>query len=534
MNITDLTLSQAVASYKEGNIDKASSQFLNVLKMDPKNPDALYFMGMIDHSGGRSEVAEHRANDLLLLKPTDGKALNLLGTILMSRGKTDEALEHFNKGIKHNKDDARLRVNAAICNIGSGNPEASIERCKEAIDISPEYANAYNILGNAYMGLNDMENAASSFKQALEQNPAFHDAEFNLGVSLFELNKYDEALMSFNKVLESLPNSVHAITRKADVYLIKNELEKASKLYDQAIKTNNKFPNAYIGMGKLLQRLKKHDDALSHFKKAIELNPNSIEALINAGVSFQKIDNNEAAAAAFNDVLKIDTENSQAKFLLATVQDTPPPAKPDGDYVKRLFDEFADHFDDSLEKVDYNAPEQLIALAKQILPDSDSPLFLNILDIGCGTGLTGMQFKSLSQSLKGIDISPRMLDSARKRGVYDELEENEILNALVRHQNDTDIIVSADTFPYFGDLESVFLSVTSALKDNGLFLFTVETHESNDDYLLGKTARYSHSEKYIKDVAKRRGLEVLNCDDTVYRKEAGNDVNGLIVALKKT
>ncbi len=531
MSIIDLTLSQAVTSYKEGDIDKASSQFLNVLKLDPKNPDALYFMGMIDHSGGRSEVAEHRANDLLLLKPTDGKALNLLGTILMSQGKTDEALEHFNKGIKHNKDDARLRVNAAICNIGSGKPEASIERCKEAIGISPEYANAYNILGNAYMGLNDMGNAATSFKQALEKNPAFHDAEFNLGVSLFELNKYDEALNSFNKVLDSLPNSVHAMTRKADVYLIKNKLEKASKLYDQAIKTNNKFSNAYVGMGKLLQRLQKHNDALSHFKKAIELNPNSIEALINAGVSFQKIDNNEAAAAAFSDVLKIDTENSQAKFLLATVQDAPPPAKPDGDYVKRLFDEFADHFDSSLEKIDYNAPEQLATLAKQLLEDDNS--MLDIIDIGCGTGLSGIQFKPLAHKLIGVDISPRMLDVAKQRGIYDELEERDFLDTLVRHQDDTDIIVSADTFPYLGDLEATFLAATSTLKKNGLFLFTVETHDSEDDYLLGQTARYSHSRKYIENVAKRRGLDVLVCKNTVVRKQGGIDVNSLIVALKK-
>ncbi len=530
INLTDFTLARAVESYKKGDIDTAQAQFLNLLNMDPKNPDALYFMSLIDHSSGRSEVAEHRANDLLLQKPTDGKALNLLGTILMSQGKTDDALPHFEKGIKYNEKDPVLRVNAAICNIGQGNPEASIELCKVAIDLSPDYANAYNILGNAYMGKSDMESAAQSFKQALEKNPDFHDARFNLGAALLATDEIDEALKCFDAALTHSPENVNALTRKADIYTIQNKLEEAGKLYQQAISANNNFSPAHIGMGKLFERLKKHDEALSYFKRAIELNPNNIEALTFTGVAFQKLGQLEAAAAAFNDVIDIDPDNAQAKFLLATVQDTAPPAKPDGNYVKRLFDEFADTFDNSLSDVEYNAPEQLIKLAQQFLPDDANQ---DILDIGCGTGLNGMQFKSIAKTLKGIDISPRMLSVAKKRGIYDDLEENEILAALVKHQKDTDIIVSADTFPYLGDLESVFLSASSALRGNGLFLFTVEAHDGDEDYLLGQTARYSHSRQYINDLSIRRDFEVLACTDTVYRKESGNDVNGLIVALRK-
>ena len=231
---------------------------------------------------------------------------------------------------------------------------------------------------------------------------------------------------------------------------------------------------------------------------------------------------------------RIDPDNAQTKFLLATVQDAPPPAKPDGDYVKRLFDEFADTFDSNLKEIEYDAPEKLAALAKQLIPDHDT-LALDILDLGCGTGLSGIQFKSISNTLKGVDLSPRMIDLARERNIYDELEVNDILNTLVRHQNDTDIVISADTFPYLGDLESVFLAVASALKDQGLFLFTVETHDSdnNENFILGQTARYSHSRQYIEDLAKRRGLDVLACDDTVIRKQGGVDVNGLIVALRK-
>lgn len=533
ISLNNIALSQALDLYKEGSLDEAQQLFLSVLNNEPENPDAIYFMAMIDHQGGRSEVAEHRASELVRLKPKDGKALNLLGTILMSQGKTTDALPCFEKGIKHNETDPVLRVNAAICNIGAGKPEASIEHCKKAIDLNPDYPNAYNILGNAYMGSNDMESAVKSFQQVLEKHPDFHDARFNLGVALFNLDRYDEALECFDTVLSQSPENTHALTRKAEIFLARNELQAAGPFFEQAIKSNPQFSPAHAGMGKLFQRLQKHNEALSHFKRAIELNPDNIEALVYTGDSFRKLDQTEAAAAAYQDALSIDPDNVYAKFHLAAVLDTPPPAKPDGDYVKHLFDALADTFDDSLGSVEYNAPEQLIGLARQLLSE-DKLANLDILDMGCGTGLNGLQFKPIASTLQGIDISPRMLSVANQRGIYDDLEENDLLSALVRHQNDTDLAVSADTFPYFGDLESIFMAVVSALRDSGLFMFTVETHDNEDDYLLGQTARYSHSRNYVEELAKRRGLEILACNDTVYRKESGADVKGLIVALRKS
>ena len=113
-------------------------------------------MGMIDHSAGRFEVAEHRARDLLLVKQNDGKALNLLGTVLMTQGRTSEAIEYFERGMKHAREDPVLKVNAAICHIGEGNPSKSIDLCREAISLNDGYINAWNILGNAYMGKGDL------------------------------------------------------------------------------------------------------------------------------------------------------------------------------------------------------------------------------------------------------------------------------------------------------------------------------------------------------------------------------------------
>ena len=172
----------------------------------------------------------------------------------------------------------------------------------------------------------------------------------------------------------------------------------------------------------------------------------------------------------------------------------------------------------------------MVDLASQWVDEGN---LLDIIDLGCGTGLCGDKFSKISKTLKGVDISPRMLKAASARGIYDELEENDILEALVRHQKDYDLAVSADTLPYLGELESVFLAINSALREGGLFLFTVEAHDGEGDFVLGATARYAHSRAYLEDLARRREFEMLACNDTVYRKEGGKDVPGFIVIMKK-
>ena len=532
VNLNDVALAQAVEQYRQGNLDQSQHLFLNVLGNDPDNPDALYFMAMIDLQSGRSEVAENRAHDLLVQKPKDPKALNLLGTILMSEGRLDEASMHFQEATSKGSNNPAIYVNSAICQIGMGNPDTCIELCKHALDINPDYSNAWNIMGNGYLGKREFGKAADAFRKALEKQPYFTDARFNLGRALLESGKSEDALAQFEAVLEQTPNNVHALTCKADVLAGKHLPAEAAELYQKALGLNPDYAPAHTGLGRLYRQLEHFDEALACFKRAIELNPDSIEALMYAGETFRKLGQHEAAAAAFRDVLTIDPDNAQAKFHLATVGELETPSKPDPDYVRRLFDEIAGSYDESLRNIEYNGPEQLLALAEQHLQE-DVAGSMDILDLGCGTGLSGLQFRKLARHMKGVDISPQMVEAAQETGVYDELEVNELLDALVRHQHDTDLAVAADTFPYIGDLESVFLSVSSVLRPGGLFLFCVETHEDADDYRLGNTARYSHSNNYIMQLAGRRKLDVLACDRTTYRMESGKPAPGLVVALRK-
>lgn len=73
----------------------------------------------------------------------------------------------------------------------------------------------------------------------------------------------------------------------------------------------------------------------------------------------------------------------------------------------------------------YNATFQSFPDEIQSAHNGDVLSYLNgsldILDLGCGTGLIGSWFKDYARKLVGVDVSPTMLDMATKKGCYHEL-----------------------------------------------------------------------------------------------------------------
>ena len=158
-----------------------------------------------------------------------------------------------------------------------------------------------------------------------------------------------------------------------------------------------------------------------------------------------------------------------------------------------------------LGQLGYCAPRILRELVAVVAPDIGKNS-LAILDLGCGTGLTGMAFKDLAQRLDGIDLSPAMIEKARERGIYDNLTADDIVNLTTR-TDFYDVVLAADTLVYLGDLSRVLEVSYAALKPDGLFLFSAEKRDGAG-YDLGPKRRWRHSEEYLRDEAVCAGFSV--------------------------
>ena len=98
---------------------------------------------------------------------------------------------------------------------------------------------------------------------------------------------------------------------------------------------------------------------------------------------------------------------------------------------------------------------------------------LDILDIGCGTGLIGARVRELAGRLDGVDISPAMLEQAKAKGVYDRLFEADLVPFMVQHPASCDAVLAAAALIHFGDLKALFEAASRCLRDKGLFVLTL-------------------------------------------------------------
>src|SRR6185312_5840841 len=208
---------------------------------------------------------------------------------------------------------------------------------------------------------------------------------------------------------------------------------------------------------------------------------------------------------------------AQARAMLAA-------PRSDAGYVRHLFDQFAADYDSRMSGLlAYAAPQILRQLAELVMPGARD---LRVLDLGCGTGLTGLVFKDMAARLDGIDLSPAMIAKARSRRLYSHLAVGDIESAQGPHE----LWLAADTLVYLGDLTKIFGAASRALRPGGSFLFTVERKEG-EGFELGPKRRWRHSEHYLRQQADLHGFDVVGLLECAPRHEAGRPVEGFAVAL---
>ncbi|QRM54136.1 methyltransferase [Sinorhizobium sp. BG8] len=252
----------------------------------------------------------------------------------------------------------------------------------------------------------------------------------------------------------------------------------------------------------------------------------------------EKSGRKEAAAAALSKVLVLDPGDLfGARLKLAVLGQASVPDQPSSRYVERLFDDYAERFDEALvEKLAYSVPEKL---ARLVIERADGkPRYERLIDIGCGTGLFGERFRDHAAYLEGFDLSANMLAKAAQKGVYGHLGQADLLLSPEacgvfgegRPEHRADIVSAADVLMYLGDLSPAFAIAAHALCGGGLFAFSVEDGgtDSGDGYVIRPSLRYAHTEAFVRQCALKAGFSMLAAERTVIRMDAGEAVHGLL------
>jgi predicted TPR repeat methyltransferase len=264
--------------------------------------------------------------------------------------------------------------------------------------------------------------------------------------------------------------------------------------------------------------------------QAVEIAPRFASAWFTLGELRERLGDKSAAAGAFHEALYADPEDRHGATVrlarLGAVSGTMPRG-----YVRALFDQYASRFDTALVGgLGYRGPDIVLAAITQACRAAGRSMkFGSVLDLGCGTGLAGAVLRPHSDWLVGLDLSEKMIAQARAKGLYDKLIAGDLLPFLESEEGaGHHLIAAADVFVYCSDLKPVAAAAARALAADGLFAFTVETHDG-DGVILRETLRFAHSEAHVREALDDAQLRPLVLERCSTRNEKDIPVPGLVV-----
>ena len=379
-----------------------------------------------------------------------------------------------------------------------GRSADAVDLIRRAIAAAPGYADAYNNLGNVLKMLDRVEEAADAYRRAVDLRPDDAPMQNNLGIALRWLGRFDEAIAFHRRAIERAP----------------------------------RLAAAHFGLGQALRERGDLEGAIAAFYEGIALKPEHVSAYQSLGRALHRAGRDAEAADVFARWLERDPGHPVARHMLAACsgRDVPPRAR-DG-YVQAVFDALAQGFDEHLGHLGYRAPQ----LAADAFAATSGPPRgdLDVVDAGCGTGLCGPLLRPYARRLVGVDLSAAMLLRAGSRGIYDELIGCELTAYLGGHPASFDLVMSADTLVYFGDLRAALGAAARALRPRGRLVFTVESADVDvpppDGYRLNPHGRYSHTATYLRRQIAAAGLALSSIEEAALRHEGGCPVAGYVVS----
>ena len=386
------------------------------------------------------------------------------------------------------------------------------------------------LFGNIYLGAKRYKKAIENYESGIR-----HINNYSLAIRDFIApsgGQHGNKVKSFLSALKLisprtlepklLTNLGNALNQMGEYELAKVHLKKAISLVE--------LPYAYNNLALSLKAQGDLDGALFNLSKAAQMLPDSDLISLNLAETHLAKGDESKAIAFFKKVVQKDKTNESAKFKLNALLGKKTLSAPKK-YVANLFDKYSETFDRHLlNSLAYKVPKEIWEVINKKYQKSYR--FDKALDLGCGTGLCGINLGNRCEELVGIDLSKSMLTKAKEKGIYNKLKHLDIIDYLVNTKLEYELILAGDVLIYLGELDKLFQYSHGATKKNGRFIFSIELSYERD-FLLTKSGRFAHSISYVKKTANQYLWQVETEKSINIRYENNTYVKGVLFTLVK-
>lgn len=308
--------------------------------------------------------------------------------------------------------------------------------------------------------------------------------------------RYREAEELYLRILRDTPNDFDANRLIATNYAEQGQVDEALHYFVRAVTIDPNQPTLQCLAADFYMQKDLREQAYPHYQKAMQLDPRMTRPYYGLGYIFWQSQRFDEAEHYCRLALQLDPDYADVCFALGSVLKERGRNSEAVEYLKKA-----------------------------------RALDASVLDLGCGTGLCGQEFRQAADHLTGIDIAPKMIVEVQKKQLYDELHASDIIAFLERTERRYDLFIAADVFVYVGALEQVFTLVRAKALPRACFIFSVE-HADGDGFRLTSSVRYAHSRAYIEALAPPHGFTIQDRQPVGIRKERGEWIQGELYRLQ--
>lgn len=242
-------MAEGFAFHRAEKFVSAKQCYCEVLRINPDEPDALHFMGILAHQDGQNEKAIAYLRQAVCAREEFVPALQNLSKLLLFEEYYGEALEVAQRTLDLDENAHQALQALAHAYYKLHQFDNAYEAYKRIDELFPDEVLTVRNVALALSGLRRREEAVAAYRRALELEPENIVTRLGLATALSAAGVYENAIEELDVIIKRKPNYVPALVHKGSALAGLDRFDEAVELFHAAIKIDPHHPEAHFNLG---------------------------------------------------------------------------------------------------------------------------------------------------------------------------------------------------------------------------------------------------------------------------------------------